>query len=175
LVAFVTVAVNDATPPDTSVTADGDTETATGCTGGKIVTGAVADLLESACATAETVTALGLGTLDGAVYRPSEAIEPTTALPPGTALTCQTTDVSLELVTVAVNRAVPPAATTLAEVGEIETSIVGVGGAPPPSAPPPPPPPPHADRPTTSNPAATKTIVPALAKIFLPERANPTL
>ena len=67
-----------------------------------------------------TVTAAGLGTAPGAVYRPELEIVPTVALPPVIAFTCQVTVVLLVFSTVAVNCCVPPTA-TVADAGEIIT------------------------------------------------------
>ena len=67
-----------------------------------------------------TVTAAGLGTAPGAVYRPELETVPTVALPPVTPLTCQVTVVLLVFCTVAVNCCVPPTA-TVADAGEIVT------------------------------------------------------
>jgi|SRR5215472_411134 len=69
---------------------------------------------------AVTVTAAGLGTTPGAVYRPEPEIVPTAALPPVTPFTCQVTAVLLVFRTVAVNCCVPPTA-TVADVDEIVT------------------------------------------------------
>jgi hypothetical protein len=69
---------------------------------------------------AVTVTAAGLGTTPGAVYRPEPETVPTVALPPVTPFTCQVTAVLLVFCTVAVNCCVPPTA-TVADVGEIMT------------------------------------------------------
>jgi hypothetical protein len=66
LVVPETVAVNCWCAPVTTLAVAGDTETLTGM----IVTVAVADLLESACEVAVTLTVDGLGTVVGAVYRP---------------------------------------------------------------------------------------------------------
>jgi len=60
----VTVAVNCCCAPTVTFTAVGDTDTATG---GKTVTVALADFVESACEVAVTVTVAGLGTFAGAV------------------------------------------------------------------------------------------------------------
>ena len=67
-----------------------------------------------------TVTAAGLGTAPGAVYRPELEIVPIVALPPVVAFTCQVTVVLLVFSTVAVNCCVPPTA-TVADAGEIIT------------------------------------------------------
>jgi len=67
-----------------------------------------------------TVTAAGLGTAPGAVYRPELEIVPIVALPPVIAFTCQVTVVLLVFSTVAVNCCVPPTA-TVADAGEIIT------------------------------------------------------
>ena len=55
------------------------------------VSAAVADLVESAWAMAVTVTLAGLGTADGAVYRPEVETVPWVESPPVTPLTCQVT------------------------------------------------------------------------------------
>jgi len=67
------------------------------------VSAAVADLVESAWAMAVTVTLAGLGTADGAVYRPEVEMVPCVESPPVTLLTCQVTSIFVEPVTVAVN------------------------------------------------------------------------
>jgi hypothetical protein len=86
--------------------------------GAVTVTAAEADLVESACDTAVTVTVAGLGTDAGAVYKPELEIVPTVALPPTTPFTCQVTAVLLVFCTLAVNCCVAPAV-TVAEVGEM--------------------------------------------------------
>jgi hypothetical protein len=60
----VTVAMNCCWAPDTTLTEEGDTETATAST---IVTVADADLVASACEVAVTVIVAGFGTDVGAV------------------------------------------------------------------------------------------------------------
>ena len=59
--------------------------------GGVTVTTAEADFVESASETAVTVTVDGLGTADGALYRPAAVIVPMVAFPPTVPFTCQTT------------------------------------------------------------------------------------
>src|SRR5438876_896764 len=83
-----------------------------------MVTWAEADFVASAWDTAVTVTVAGLGTTEGAVYRPELEIVPTVALPPLTPFTCQVTAVLAVFCTVAVNCWVPPVA-TVADSGEI--------------------------------------------------------
>jgi hypothetical protein len=67
------------------------------------VTWAEANLVESATATAVTVTAGCAGVVAGAVYSPPDEIVPTVTSPPTWPFTCQLTAVSPELVTVATN------------------------------------------------------------------------
>jgi hypothetical protein len=72
--------------------------------GVSIVTIAVSDFVTSACATADTVTGFGLGTVAGAVYKPVVSIVPTVEFPPVTPLTCQVTDWFVLPFTTDVNR-----------------------------------------------------------------------
>jgi hypothetical protein len=69
-------------------------------TGGMIVIEAVADFVGSATEVAVTDTCAGLGTADGAVYRPLEDIVPQAA-PPHPML--QVTAVFVVLITIVVN------------------------------------------------------------------------
>jgi len=100
---------------------------------GVTVTMAFAVLVESAFATAVTVTCNAVVVV-GAVYKPEVEIVPVCALPPATPFTCQVTPVSVVPVTAAWNCCVPPAA-TVAEVGEIVIATVagGLVVPPPPS------------------------------------------
>ena len=70
---------------------EGETDTDTG--GAVIVTVATALFVESAALVAVIVTVLGLGTADGAVYRPEVEIVPICEEPPVIPLTLQTTAV----------------------------------------------------------------------------------
>ena len=81
----------------------GEIEMATGTCAAVIVSVAEADLVESAWAIAVTVTLAGLGTAEGAVYRPEVEMVPCVESPPVTPLTCQVTAVFVVPVTVAVN------------------------------------------------------------------------
>ena len=92
-----------------------------------MVTGAVADLVGSAAATALTLTTAGLGTDAGARYRPDELIVPTTELPPLTPFTFQITALFALFCTVAVNWCVR-LTRTLADEGDSVT-LTGCGGA----------------------------------------------
>ena len=67
-------------------------------------------LVESICKRAVTVTVDGLGTVEGAVYKPFALILPTVAkLPPGVAFTCQLTAELAAFCTIALNCTVVPA------------------------------------------------------------------
>src|SRR5579871_2099116 len=92
-----------------------------------MVTTAVADLVESACEIATTLTLGGLGSLAGAVYTPAAVIVPTVALPPVVLLTCQVTAVSVVFVTVAVNVWAALGA-SVTEAGEMLIATAGGGG-----------------------------------------------
>ena len=81
----------------------GEIEMATGPGAAVTVTAAEADLVESAWAIAVIVTAAGLGSAEGAVYRPEVEIVPCVESPPVTLLTCQVTVAFVEPVTVAAN------------------------------------------------------------------------
>ena len=70
---------------------------------GAIVTVALADLAGCATLVAVTVTAAGVGTEAGAVYKPEVVMVPTVLLPLVTPLTLQLTEVSEAPVTVTVN------------------------------------------------------------------------
>ena len=119
---LVTLAENCCVVFPGTLTLDGVTLTTGGSA--RMVTVVEADTAESAAAIAVTVSALGLGTVAGAVKRPDAEIVPVDAEPPVTPLTCHTTAELLELVTVAVNCWVA-ATYTEGLVGETET----VGGA----------------------------------------------
>src|SRR5258708_39802372 len=67
------------------------------------VTVVPADFEVSAWEIAVTVTAAGLGTAAGAVYKPAAEMVPTVALPPVIPLTCQVTAVLAVFRTVALN------------------------------------------------------------------------
>src|SRR5258708_22509557 len=67
------------------------------------VTVVPADFEVSAWEIAVTVTAAGLGTAAGAVYKPAAEMVPTVALPPVIPLTCQVTAVLVVFTTVAVD------------------------------------------------------------------------
>jgi hypothetical protein len=71
--------------------------------GATTVTCAEADLVVSAWEMVVTVTAAGLGTVPGAVYKPEVETFPTVPLPPVTLLTCQVTAVFIAFCTVALN------------------------------------------------------------------------
>ena len=118
--ALVTLAVNCCVVFPGTLTLDGDTAT----TGGnaRMVTVVDADTAESAAEIAVTVSALGLGTVAGAVKRPDAEIVPVVGVPPVTPLTCHTTAELLEFVTVAVNCWV---AATYTEGLDGETETVG--------------------------------------------------
>jgi hypothetical protein len=120
LLLFCTVAVKGREAPVATLAEVGEIEMLTGAV---MVTTAEADLLVSACAMALTVTAAGLGTLAGAVYRPVVEMVPVLLLPPVTPFTCQVAAVLLVFRTVAVKGREAPVA-TLAEVGEIEILTV---------------------------------------------------
>ena len=85
-----------------------------------------ADLVESACETAVTVTGFGLGRAAGALYKPFEEIVPTVEFPPVMLFTSQVTAVFDVPVTVAVNCCAPFAATV---AGEGETLTLTMAGA----------------------------------------------
>jgi hypothetical protein len=89
-----------------------------------IVTVEVADFELSACATAETVTEAGFGTLDGAVKSPEVEIVPWTESPPVFPFTCQFTPETFVFDTVAVNCCCLPVC-TLALAGAIVTLMAG--------------------------------------------------
>jgi hypothetical protein len=129
LVVFCTVAVKACDAPVATLAVPGEIEILTGGEAAAVmVTMAEADSLPSACATAVTVTAAGLGTVAGAVNTPEVEIVPVPALPPVTPFTCQVTPMLLEFCTVAVKACDAPVA-TLAVVGEIEIRIAaGVPG-----------------------------------------------
>jgi hypothetical protein len=76
--------------------------------------------VESAWATAVIVTAFGVGTTFGPVYRPLVSIVPMVEFPPATPFTCHVTAVFVENVTEAVNCWVVAAATKALE-GNTET------------------------------------------------------
>ena len=80
-----------------------------------------ADLVESDCKTALTVTVGGLGGAFGAMNRPEALIVPIAGFPPGIVLTCQATSCAL-----AVNCTGAPTK-GCAEVGDTVT-ITGGGG-----------------------------------------------
>jgi hypothetical protein len=92
---------------------------------GMRVTTAEADFVESACATAVTVTVAGVGMADGAVYRPNVEIVPTVAFPPATPFTCQVTAVFVAFVTVALNCWVS-VVVTVGVVGVTVTATAGI-------------------------------------------------
>jgi hypothetical protein len=96
-------------------------------------TEAEADLVESACEIAVTVTVDGCGIAEGAVYRPEFEIVPMLVLPPLLWFTCHVTAWFVLLATVAANCTVAPTL-TVAEVGETEMPTGGGGalGLPPP-------------------------------------------
>ena len=94
-------------------------ETETGVGAGRIVTVALAKLVEFAALCAVTVTRL-VGTLDGAVYKPPAEIVPTEEFPPTIPLTSQFAAVFVVPETVAVNCCDRPT-WTFALVGEMET------------------------------------------------------
>jgi hypothetical protein len=104
----VTTAVNCCVFPATTCAVDGEIVNATGA---RIVRVADADLVGSAREVTVTVTAAGLGTAPGAVYRPvcemMPHVLPEQPLPP----TLQRTAVFAVLTTVAVNCCVFPTAT----------------------------------------------------------------
>ena len=116
-----TVAVNCWVLPATTSSEVGDTDTETG---GRMVTEADADLVESATEVAVTVTWAGLGTDPGAVKRPEDETVPQEDPEQPLPVTLQVTAVLVVLRTVAVNCWVF-AATTCAEVGEMETETGG--------------------------------------------------
>src|ERR1700682_4992434 len=92
-----------------------------------IDTEAEADLVESACETAVTVTVEGCGIAEGAVYRPEFEMVPVLVLPPLFWFTCHVTVCFVLLATEAANCTVAPTA-TVAELGDTETATAGVGG-----------------------------------------------
>jgi hypothetical protein len=92
-----------------------------------IDTEAEADLVESACETAVTVTVEGCGIAEGAVYRPEFEMVPVLVLPPLFWFTCHVTVWFVLLATDAANCTVAPTA-TVAEPGDTETATAGVGG-----------------------------------------------
>jgi len=94
-------------------------ETETGVGAGRIVTVALAELVEFAALCAVTVTRL-VGTLDGAVYRPVDEMVPTDEFPPRMPPTNQFTAVFVVPETVAVTCCDRPT-WTFALVGEMET------------------------------------------------------
>jgi len=69
----------------------------------RIVSAKEAVAVGAASVTTEIVTVFGEGMLDGGVYRPVVEIDPVAEAPPVTPLTCQSTEVSVVPVTVAVN------------------------------------------------------------------------
>ena len=95
-----------------------------GTGGGRTVTVALADFVESTVLTAVTVTPAGDGTAPGAVKSPEELMVPAVLLPPTTPFTSQFTAELEEPVTVRVNCSVYRVM-TLAEFGLIETVIGG--------------------------------------------------
>lgn len=95
--------------------------------GAVIVTCAVPDFVGSATLTAFTATVAGLGTEDGAVYKPEVEIFPRAMLPPEMSFTNQLTAVFDVFVTVGVNCCVFKTSTG-AEAGETVTTICGGGG-----------------------------------------------
>jgi hypothetical protein len=100
-------------------------ETETGVGAGRIVSVALAELVEFAALWAVTVTKL-VGTPDGAVYKPVEEIVPTDELPPRMPPANQFTAVFVVPETVAVNCCDRPT-WTFALVGEMETETVAAG------------------------------------------------
>ena len=92
------------------------------------VTVAEPDFVLSATEIAVIVTVSCAGTVAGAVYSPPDVIVPTVALPPVTPLTCQVTEVSVALATVAVNCCVPEPACRVTVAGETVTET-GCAGA----------------------------------------------
>ena len=116
-----TEAVNCCVPKLATVADVGDTLTAPDEPPLAMVKAAVADLVESACETAVTLTGDALGTADGAVYKPMLLIEPLAAPP----TTLQVTPVFDVPVTVAVNCCVLPTLTVAAAgATETETAVV---------------------------------------------------
>jgi hypothetical protein len=96
----VTVAVKTRVSDVPMVAVEGETETRIP---ESIVTVALAVADCTALETAVTVTVLGVGTAEGAVYKPVVLIVPWVESPPVTLLTCQMTDTSVGPVTVARN------------------------------------------------------------------------
>src|ERR1700682_6439080 len=94
---FCTVAVNFWVPPAVNDAVAG--ETLTVITAAVRVTCAEADLVSSAFETAEIVPDVRVPRLAGARYRPESEIVPREELPPLEPFTCQSTEVSLLLVT----------------------------------------------------------------------------
>jgi len=92
-----------------------------------MVTVALAHLVRSALLNAVTVTLAGEGTTAGAVNMPFALILPTVESPPVTPLTCQVTDVSVALRTVARNCSLRPVS-MVADEGETVTVIGGAAG-----------------------------------------------
>jgi len=129
LLVFSTVAVKACDAAVATLAVPGEIEILTvgGAAAAVMVTMAEADVLPSACATAVTVTAAGLGTVAGAVNTPEVEIVPVPALPPVTPFTCQVIPMLLEFCTVAVKACDAPVA-TLAVVGEIAIRTAAVGG-----------------------------------------------
>ena len=96
----MTVAVNCWWPPVSSCAVAGETVTETG---GTTVTEAVADFVGSATEVAVIDTCGGLGTVDGAVYRPLVVIAPQVAPVHPLPAMLQETAVFVVFMTVAVN------------------------------------------------------------------------
>ena len=126
---LATEAVNCCLAPVRTRAVGGVTDTATG---GITVTVAVADFAVSAADVAVTNTCAGVGTVDGAVYRPVEDTTPQAAPLQPDPLTLQVTAVFVVFRTVAWNCCCDPAF-TVAESGEMltETGKVTVTEADP--------------------------------------------
>ena len=118
---FDTVAVNCLVSPAATVALVGEIATDTGCV---MVTVEDADFVVSAFEVAVTVTVAGLGTAEGAVYRPLLEIVPQVAPEQPLPLRLQLTAVLDMPVTVAVNCCVLPT-TTVAVIGETLTPTAG--------------------------------------------------